>query len=173
MSFKALTPRVVSPAWRWLRRPVRSVRRARCDIRVIATLSAVIMLCAGSAHGEKIENRIAVFAGLDKISAHVTTFEVAVGETGRFGILAVTPHVCHTRPPTERPRTTAFVEINDVSLGDTGKRVFTGWMFAESPGLNGLEHPVYDIWLKGCHGADEPPETTPPMATAPSQGRGG
>ena len=141
MSLKAVTP------------------RARCAIGGIAALSAVIMLGAGSAHGEKIENRIAVFAGLDKISARVTSFEVAVGATGRFGILAVTPYVCYTRPPTEQPRTTAFVEIDDVSLGDTGKRVFTGWLFAESPGLNGLEHPVYDIWLKGCRGADEAPKT--------------
>jgi hypothetical protein len=62
----------------------------------------------------------------------------------------VTPRVCYSRPPTEQPKTTSFVEVDEVQLDGNEKRVFTGWMFAQSPGLNAVEHPVFDVWLTDC-----------------------
>ena len=68
-----------------------------------------------------------------------------------------------TRPPTETQRTSVFVEVDQVSLKGTVSRIFTGWMFADSPALNAIDHAVYDIWLIDC-------KTTPPSVT-PSDGQ--
>jgi hypothetical protein len=100
----------------------------------------------------KIINPTAVFSGLDKITGRITSFDVAINETVQFGALQVTPRVCYTRPPTETPQTDAFVEVDEVTLQGEVKRIFTGWMFAASPGLHAVEHPIYDVWLKDCKG---------------------
>ncbi|MFG1398611.1 DUF2155 domain-containing protein [Roseixanthobacter pseudopolyaromaticivorans] len=106
---------------------------------------------------ERISNRTAVYAGLDKITGRITSFEVGIGETVQFGALQVTPRVCYTRPPTETQNTTSFTEVNEITLKGEAKRIFTGWMFASSPGLHGVEHPVYDVWLTDCKAT--PPAT--------------
>ncbi len=111
---------------------------------------------------ERMENEVAVFAALDKVTARISRLEVPLNETVRFGSLKVTPRVCYSRPPTEPPKTTTFVEVEEVQLDGDEERIFTGWMFAESPGLNAVEHPVFDVWLTGC---------AKPVTTV-SQGRG-
>jgi hypothetical protein len=116
---------------------------------------ALIAAGAGTAKADKIKNPTAVFSGLDKITGRIISFEVGVGETVQFGALQMIPRVCYTRPPTESPNTTAFVEIDEVTLDSKYRRVFSGWMFAASPGLHGVEHPVYDVWLVDCKGGTE------------------
>ncbi len=96
------------------------------------------------------QNRIAVFAALDKSAGEVTTLKVPINETAKFGTFRITPRTCHTRPPTEEPRTMAFVEIDEFTYDKRHRRVFTGWMNAESPGLHAVEHPLFDVWLTGC-----------------------
>lgn len=98
----------------------------------------------------RLDNRVAVFSALDKVTATIKTLEVPIGETVEFGALKVTPRVCYTRPPTEQPKTTSFVEVDEIMLDGNQKRIFTGWMFAQSPGLNAVEHPVFDVWLTDC-----------------------
>jgi hypothetical protein len=98
----------------------------------------------------RYDNRVAVFSALDKVTATIKTLEVGIGETVQFGALKVTPRVCYSRPPTEQPKTTSFVEVDEVQLDGAEKRIFTGWMFAQSPGLNAVEHPVFDVWLTDC-----------------------
>ena len=115
-----------------------------------------VMALVAPVQAQKIENPIAVFSALDKITAVVTTIEVPIDQTVRFGTLNVTPRICYTRPPTEPPKTTAFVEVDEVRLDGAKKRIFTGWMFASSPGLNGVEHPVYDVWLINCKISSDP-----------------
>ena len=110
---------------------------------------------AGGAQADKIKNPTAVFSGLDKITGRIVSFEVAIDETVQFGGLQMTPKVCYTRPPTESPNTTSFVEVDEVTLDAKVRRIFTGWMFAASPGLHAVEHPVYDIWLVDCKGGTE------------------
>lgn len=124
-----------------------------------ALLAAVaIVLPFNSAANEKITNRVAVFSGIDKITGRIHTFDVYIGETVQFGALQVTPRVCYSRPETETPKTTSFVEVDEITLDSNIRRIFTGWMFADSPGLNAVEHPVYDIWLKNCKmESDVPP----------------
>ena len=98
----------------------------------------------------KIANPVAVFSGLDKITGRITSFDVYIDETVQFGSLQVTPRVCYDRPPTEAPQTDAFVEVDEIGLDRKVKRIFTGWMFAASPGLHAVDNPVYDVWLTDC-----------------------
>lgn len=118
---------------------------------------------AGPAAAEKIANKVAVFTGLDKITGRTIDFDVYVDETVRFGTLRVTPKVCYSRPTTEAAETDGFVEVEEITLDNEIKRIFSGWMFAASPGLNAVEHPVYDVWLIGCRMDSEVP---PPVANA-------
>ncbi|WP_244485239.1 DUF2155 domain-containing protein [Pseudolabrys sp. Root1462] len=140
---------------------------------------------------QRIANPTAIFAGLDKITGRITKFDVAINETVQFGALRVTPRVCYSRPPTETPNTDSFVQVDEVTLNGEIKRIFSGWMFAASPGLHGIEHPIYDVWLTECKGgtnpnvadaaepqpeAKKPPPRTPAQrpqrpAQAPAQGR--
>ncbi|WP_414653772.1 DUF2155 domain-containing protein [Hyphomicrobium sp.] len=99
---------------------------------------------------ERLDNRVAVFSALDKVTATIKTLEIPINETVQFGALKVTPRTCYSRPPTEQPKTTTFVEVDEVQLDGKEKRIFTGWMFAQSPGLNAVEHPVFDVWLTDC-----------------------
>lgn len=112
-------------------------------------LASVVPL--SSAYADRIENDVAVFAALDKVTARISKLEVPLNQTVEFGSLKVTPRICYTRPATEQPQTTSFVEVDERELEGAQKRIFTGWMFAESPGLNAVEHPVFDIWLTGCN----------------------
>ena len=121
---------------------------------------------------QKIVNSAALFSGLDKITGRIISFDVNIGETVQFGALQLTPRACYTRPATETSNTDAFVEVDEVTLQGEVRRIFTGWMFANSPGLHAVEHPIYDLWLTNCKGgaqaaAEKPAETPPPAAPAP------
>ncbi len=105
---------------------------------------------------QKIINKKATFSGLDKITGRIINFDADIGETVQFGALRVKTDACYTRPATEAANTDAFVEVDEITLQGEVKRIFSGWMFAASPGLHGVEHPIYDIWLTDCKG----PETT-------------
>ena len=114
-------------------------------------LAAVIFsYSTARVHAEKIENDVAVFAALDKVTARISTLEVPIGETKVFGALKITPRICYTRPPTEPPLTSSFVEVQEIKLNGKVDKLFAGWMFAQSPGLSSVEHPVFDVWLTNC-----------------------
>jgi hypothetical protein len=118
----------------------------------------------------KIVNKKASFSGLDKITGRIIKFDADIGETVQFGALRVKPDACYTRPATETTNTDAFVEVDEITLQGEVKRIFSGWMFAASPGLHGVEHPIYDIWLTDCKGPlqtivtaqPDPPKPPPP-----------
>jgi hypothetical protein len=139
-------------------------------MRTLALFVAATLL-ATPVVAETISNPIAAFSGLDKITGRITNFDVYIDETVQFGALQITPRVCYTRPPTETQRTSVFVEVDQVSLKGGTQRIFTGWMFADSPALNAIDHPVYDIWLVDCkQNSDTPPpeQTNPPSGEAPA-----
>ena len=131
--------------------------------------AASTMALAAPVAAERLGNPIAIFNGLDKITGLITTFEIPIGEERRFGGLTVKPHVCYSRPVTEAPKTTSFVEVDEVTADNSRVRLFSGWMFAESPGLTGVEHAIYDVWLTGCRDPNAPPPAveTPPETTDP------
>jgi hypothetical protein len=136
------------------------------------TLVVLLVAIPGSAHAERLSNPIAVFTGLDKITGLTTTFEAKIGEAKQFGGLIVKADVCYTRSVIEEPKTTSFVEVDEVQLDASKKRIFSGWMFAQSPGLNAVEHPTYDVWLINCRDPNAPPpaaEDTPDLSTLQDQ----
>ncbi|WP_405052079.1 DUF2155 domain-containing protein [Sinorhizobium sp. 8-89] len=135
----------------------RAARRAS-----LALLMALpLMSSTDIARATRLSNPVAVFSGIDKITGRITTFDVYIGETVQFGALQVTPRVCYSRDDTEAPKTTTFVEVEEITLDRKIRRIFTGWMFADSPGLNAVEHPVYDVWLQSCKTTSDlpPPDT--------------
>jgi hypothetical protein len=123
---------------------------------------------------QKIVNKKASFSGLDKITGRIINFDEDIGETVQFGALRVKTDACYTRPATEAANTDAFVEVDEITLQGEVKRIFSGWMYAASPGLHGVEHPIYDIWLTDCKAPDTtvvtaapPPDAPKPVAPAP------
>jgi hypothetical protein len=140
----------------------------RATTRRLAALALFgAILAAGPALADKISHPTAVFAGLDKITGRIISFEVAIDETVQFGALQITPRVCFTRPATEAPQTDVFAEVDEIGDKENFRRIFSGWMFAASPGLHGIEHPVYDIWLTDCKGGTQVIHTAPDVADAP------
>jgi len=112
---------------------------------------------------QKIVNKKASFSGLDKITGRIINFDEDIGETVQFGALRVKTDACYTRPATEAANTDAFVEVDEITLQGEVKRIFSGWMFAASPGLHGVEHPIYDIWLTDCKAPDTTVVTAAPV----------
>lgn len=156
-----------SPLTPFSNAPDRAGRAAASAARLLSLGAALFMSgVASPAQADRIENGVAVFSALDKVTARISKFEVELNKTVEFGALRVTPRVCYSRPPTEEPKTTTFVEVDETQLDGTEKRIFTGWMFAESPGIYGLEHPTYDVWLTAC---EKPLRSTAEQNPAPTQ----
>lgn len=153
--------------------------------RFFPVLGAALVgvVTAGAAMADRIKNPIAIFTGLDKITGRTINFEVGVDETVQFGALQLTPRVCFTRPPTEPANTTAFIEVDEITFSNEYRRIFGGWVYQASPGLHGVEHPVYDVWLTGCKGGttiiadpvdpNEPPKAPVAANPAPAAPRTG
>ncbi|MFL4994129.1 MAG: DUF2155 domain-containing protein, partial [Microvirga sp.] len=97
-----------------------------------AFVLASVIGSLGTAHADRIKNPTAVFSGLDKITGRIVSFEVGIDETVQFGALQMTPRVCFTKPPTETPNTTSFIEVDEPATDGKTKRVFSGWLFAAS-----------------------------------------
>ena len=124
----------------------------------LAATAAGLAMAPVAAKAARMENPVAVFSGIDKITGRITNFDVYIGETVQFGALQVTPKVCYSRDDTEAQKVTSFVEVDEITLDRKIRRIFTGWMFADSPGLNAVEHAVYDVWLTECKAkSDVPP----------------
>lgn len=136
---------------------------SRFTRRIAAGVIGALALSATPALAERLQNPVAEFTGVDKITGRIITFDVYIDETVQFGALQVTPRVCWSSPETEEPKTDSFVEVDEITLDRKIRRIFTGWMFAESPGLNAVEHAVYDVWLKACKQQSDVP---PPEAAA-------
>ncbi|GAB4352186.1 MAG: hypothetical protein Kow0026_09650 [Oricola sp.] len=128
-------------------------------LKSLAALGVIAAAAVASpALAERSENPVAEFSGIDKITGRIITFDVYINETVQFGALQVTPRVCYSRTDNEAPGSDTFVEVDEITLDRKIRRIFTGWMYADSPGLNAVEHPVYDVWLKSCKAkSDVPP----------------
>lgn len=103
---------------------------------------------------------VAILEALDKVTAETLRFEAKVGQPVRYKTLIFTVRACeHTAPDEPVEDSIAYVEILSQPRADPGrpllpaKQAFKGWMYASSPSLNPLEHPVYDAWLINCRAA--------------------
>ncbi|MEK9645125.1 MAG: DUF2155 domain-containing protein [Alphaproteobacteria bacterium] len=117
-------------------------------LRVVLLLA--LSATASSASGEL---DVAVLQGLDKITARITTIEAPLGQPVKFGTLRIVARRCVTRPPEEPPESTAYLEISEKRQGEQERQIFAGWMFASSPAISSMEHPVYDVWVISCRKA--------------------
>lgn len=132
------------------------------------TLAVPALLLAAPALAADITLDIAVLQGLDKVTGRVMTVEAPVGATVHFGTLDIIVRTCRERPPEEQPESAAFLDIWEVKPGQPAAGLFRGWMFASSPALSALEHPVYDIWVLDCAGRGEKrDQKKPDMVPAP------
>jgi hypothetical protein len=128
------------------------------DLRESLLSLAMFAVAISSAVGaETIPEPVALLQGLDKITARVSKFEAPVGTPVRFGTLSIQVRDCEKNPPEEAPESAAFLEIDEVRPGEVNLRVFSGWMFASSPALSALEHPVYDVNVLDCRAASGSP----------------
>jgi len=141
----------------WRRHEIRSIRGlAAGAIAVIAT--------SVPAAAEPYE--VAVLQGLDKVTARVSTIDAPVGAPVRFGTLEIIARTCDKRPPEETPESAAFLDIWEIRPGESAQSLFRGWMFASSPALSAMEHPVYDVWVLDCVNSDESSESSSPPETS-------
>lgn len=146
------------------------------------TTSLIAMAASLRAETTTVAGTGALLQALDKVTARITSLEVPVGKTATFGTLRILIHACRKAPPEDPPESAAHLDIIEVRPGAAEKPLFSGWMFASSPALSALEHPVYDIWVKDCimppgqtpispaptPATPEPMDTTPPSSEPPT-----
>ena len=140
-------------------------------LRKLLAYSIVAVSIATASHADNLKGDKAVLRALDKVTATTQDFTVPVGDTLNYGSLEITVRHCEKKPPEETPEVFVFLqvfepgkeaeeseqvaeisdeaEIEPVGFEDPEK-LFSGWMFASSPALSSLEHPVYDIWVLDC-----------------------
>jgi hypothetical protein len=93
---------------------------------------------------------VLVMTGLDKITGRPTRILAPLNVPVQFATFTITARTCYSTPPSETPETSAFVQVDDHRPDQPPRRVFSGWMYASSPGLNGVQHPLYDVWVISC-----------------------
>ena len=134
-------------------------------MRNFLTVALLATALSTPAVAEMTPEPMAVLQGLDKITARVSKFEAPVGSAVQFGTLAIRVRDCEKSSPEDPPESAAFLEIDENRQSDVRSRVFSGWMFASSPALSALEHPVYDVVLLDCKAASGSPRTASGSAT--------
>lgn len=108
------------------------------------------LFCAGPAHAAMQDMPVIKLQSIDKITGRTLTFEARVGSTVKYGPLYIKVQACRKAPPIEQPESAAFLQIWEVTPKDDSKWVFSGWMFASSPALSAMDHPIYDVWVLDC-----------------------
>ena len=120
-------------------------------LKSVTLLVTLLVFDAANAQAEQFN--MAILQGLDKVTARVSTFPAPIGRTVKFGTLEIIARTCDKRPPEETPESAAFLDVWEVRPGEPAASVYRGWMFASSPALAAMEHPVYDVWVLDCKSA--------------------
>ena len=123
-------------------------------MRILLTLILTIFLTlpVQSAQADMSDMDIAILRGLDKVSGRIQTFETGINQTVRFGKnLFIRVRACRKSDPIDPPESAAFMEVWQKDLNtEESLWIFSGWMFASSPALSAMDHPVYDVWVIDC-----------------------
>jgi hypothetical protein len=154
--------------------PTNSILRAACLLAGPACLhGAAAAQPNGPLHQYSVNDavpgkdgvkRMAILRGLDKITARATTIYAPVGVPVKYATLTITARYCYSTPITETPETTTFLQIVDRRPDQAERKMFSGWMLASSPSLNGMEHPLYDVWVISCK-TNQPGQQPPTVAS--------
>ena len=135
-------------------------------MKLLLAVAAGLVAPSAVASAKMIPAPTAILEGLDKISARTSKMEAPVGAAIQFGTLSIVVRDCEQAPPEDPPDNAAFIQVYETLPGEDKKRLFSGWMFSSSPALSQLQHPVYDVTLLGCKGANTaaapPPASEPP-----------
>lgn len=123
---------------------------------VLTALLAAAAATAGPVAAETYD--VAVLRALDKVTARISTLAAPVDERVTFGSLHIVARVCDKRPPEEPPESAVFLDIAESRPNEVPIPVFHGWMFASSPAVSAMDHPVYDIWVLDCRSSDSTAE---------------
>lgn len=119
--------------------------------RRTALLAALFFLYpAFPTHAEVVDYPVVKMQSLDKVTARTVTFEAKVGSTIKFGPIYIKIQACRKPPPIERPEAAAFLQIWQATAAKKPEWIFSGWMFASSPSLSPMDHPIYDVWVIDC-----------------------
>ena len=147
--------REAAPSGAALRRPQSAAMPSGMDGRLIlaGALAVVVAAAAAPVAARSPDYPVAVLQTLDKVTGRVRTVEAPIEQTVRFGTLDVMVRTCRKRPPEEPPESAAFLEVTEIKPGEVPRALFIGWMFASSPAISALEHPVYDVWIIDCKSA--------------------
>jgi hypothetical protein len=124
-----------------------SNKRAWLRVAAGAGLAAAASM-GGTAAAETTD--IAVLRALDKVTARISTIEAPVGQPVTFGTLRIIARTCEKRPPEEPPEAAAFLHVEESRPNEVPVTVFRSWMFASSPAVSAMDHPIYDIWVLDC-----------------------
>ena len=135
-------------------------------VKVISVLTGTLI--ATSSQAELIPYEVAILQGLNKVTARVSEFQAPLNQAVKFGSLEIIMRDCRKNSPEEMPESATFLEIDDVKQNLEKQRMFSGWMFASSPAISAMEHPVYDVWVVDCMSAEE---ATGPSITVPEEGQ--
>lgn len=111
-------------------------------------------------------NAVLQLKALDKITGKASVIIAPLGKPVKYATLTITARTCYSTPPSETPETSAFLQIQDKRPDQPERRAFSGWMYASSPGLNSLQHPLYDVWVIACK-TSTPGQAPSVVATAP------
>jgi hypothetical protein len=134
-------------ASRWCKLIVADGPSKRAWLRLAAGLAAAASV-GGTVSAETQD--IAVLRALDKVTARISTIEAPVGQPVTFGTLQIIARTCDKRPPEEPPEAAAFLHVEESRPNEVPVTVFRSWMFASSPAVSAMDHPIYDIWVLDC-----------------------
>lgn len=113
-------------------------------------LCCALLFLSIPARAEMTEYPVVRLQSLDKASARTMTFEVRVGSTVKFGPIYIKVQACRKAPPIDPPEAASFLQIWEVTPKGESKWIYSGWMFASSPALSPMDHPIYDVWVLDC-----------------------
>ena len=123
---------------------------------VLAAFGAVLFASPLAAQdADWLDGSGATLQGLDKVNARISAIDAPRDKPVRFGTLEIVVRACKKRPPEDPPEAAAFLEIRDLRKPAAPATVFSGWMFASTPALSAMEHPIYDVWVLDCKNASK------------------
>ena len=123
-------------------------------INNILKLSFISMLSISSAYANEITTNSALMQSMDKVTGRVSKITVPVNSKISYGDFSLVLRACKKRPAEETPENFAFVDVTDKNIDKEEYNIFRGWMLSSTPGINAIEHPIYDIWLLECIDTD-------------------
>lgn len=118
-------------------------------------LGTILGVCVSqSVYATEIQTNSALMQAMDKLTGRVNKITIPVNSKVSFGDFSLVLRACKKNPPEETPENFAFVDVTDKSFGTDEYNIFRGWMLSSAPGINAIEHPIYDVWLLECVDSD-------------------